>query len=402
MMQPQQKPEQILLQKQTLPQKHSLILMVGFVSAIILLITSIIVSAEAGGRFSSSYPCSDSGKYCVSSGTRTVDGFQVHRDCWEYAYTKTCNYPSKNDCCLYEHCYAVGDRECLFKDTLGNCVNLRREFSCKSWETITKEDKEARIDFVAKEGHKGLVCNNVPCIDGNCVDKSYLTNGEMMDSLSKLHATSNMKPDKDFNFNLFAGSNNHCSKKMAGYSNCCPETSRGWGKQIGSKCTKDEVSLMNLRSKNLCVYAGKTTSKKLGVDTVVKHHFCCFGNILEKVVQVEGRKQLGMNFGTGESPNCRGLTIEEITGYDKDGNKVPGKNGLDFSKMDFSEFINDIKVKFAGAYKAPNQEEIGDTIKNHMKIHKYDGDENNPDNQYTGLNSNIKSNGAKNLKEWRQ
>ena len=209
-----------------------------------------------------------------------------------------------------------------------------------------------------------------------------MTNGDMIDSVSKLYMASNMKPDKDHNFNLFAGFASHCSKKAACYSNCCPSTSKGWGKQLGAKCTKDEVSLMNLRSKNLCVYVGKTTSKTMGVPTVVKHHFCCFGNMLEKVVQVEGRKQLGTNFGSGGSPNCKGLTLDEI-------------QKLDFSKMDFSEFINELMVKFTGSYKTHNPDEIKDTIENHMNIRKYDDNENNPDNNLSGINKNTEANSLK-------
>ena len=325
----------------------------------------------------SSYPCADQAKICASSGKRTVDGFEVSKDCWEYSYVKTCNYPSKNNCSLYEHCYAVANRECLLKDSLGNCVNLKREFSCKSWISTQKENIEARVDLVAKDGEDSIVCKGIPCLDGNCVDKSYLTNGEMMDSVSKLYATSNMKPDKDHNFNLFAGFGNHCSKKPVGFSNCCPDTSKGWGKQLGAKCTKDEISLINLREKKLCVYVGKHNTKKMGVTTVTKHHYCCFGNTLERVIQVEGREQLGINFGSGGSPNCRGLTMEEI-------------QRLDFSKMDFSDFIDELMVKFTGTYKTPNPKEIAGSIKTHMNIKKYDGNEDNPENRFAGLNANIK------------
>lgn len=57
-----------------------------------------------------------------------------------------------------------------------------------------------------------------------------------------------------------------------------------------------------------------------------------------------GRKQLGMNFGSG-SPYYRGLTLDEI-------------QTLDFSKMDISEFINELMIKFTGTYKTPHPEEI--------------------------------------------
>jgi hypothetical protein len=136
---------------------------------------------------------------------------------------------------------------------------------------------------------------------------------------------------------------------------------------------------MKLRSKELCVYLGKTTTKTIGIPTVVKHHFCCWSNMLEKVVQVEGRKQLNRSFGTAEEPSCGGLSIADI-----------GK--LDFSIMDFSPFINELTLKFMSTYQAPNPEEIKDTIESHMDIRKYDDNENNPDNKRSGLNKNARSN----------
>lgn len=159
----------------------------NLVGLIMIIIATFVDTAFAGTRFNSSYSCSDASRVCVSSGIREVDGFEVHRDCWDWAYVKTCNYPSKNDCRLYAHCYAVGDKGCLLKDSLGNCVNRQREFSCKSWDIVNLENQTSRMGFEEKPGKDGLVCKGIPCIDGNCVDKSYETNGKMMDSLSKLY-----------------------------------------------------------------------------------------------------------------------------------------------------------------------------------------------------------------------
>ena len=333
---------------------------------------------QAGTRFTSSYSCSDAVKTCVSSGIRKVDGFDVHRDCWEWGYVKTCNYPSKNDCRLYTHCYAVGDLGCLLQDSLGSCVNLQREFSCKSWDVVNKENKTVRMGFEAKDGKDGLVCKGIPCIDGNCVDKGYQTNGEMMDSLSKLYATSNMNPDKDGNFNLFAGDGQHCAKKPVGYSNCCQIDGKGWGKNLGVKCTKDEQTLIDMRSKKLCVYVGKQSSKKMGVTTAIKHRFCCFGNLLDKVIQVGARKQLGRSFGSGSAPDCQGLTLEDI-------------QAIDWNLVDFGEFIEDLKLKFAQDYKAPNVGELASTVEVSMEsIRKYDDDPSNQANNMSGWNGNVR------------
>lgn len=328
-------------------------------------------------RFTSDYSCTDAVKTCVSKGERVVDGFKVHKDCWEWSYVKTCHYPSKDDCKNYGHCYFVGNLDCLLRDDYGTCVNQKQEFSCESWYPVKIENQTIRTGLVEKDGSETLVCKGMPCIDGNCVDKKYMTNGEMMDSISKLYAVSKMNPDKNGIFSLFQGSGIHCSKKAAAYSNCCRKDPKGWGKPLGTKCTKDENELAEKRAKNLCVYVGKSESKTLGVTTVVKHHFCCWGQMLDKVIQVEGRKQLGMDFGSGGSTNCRGLTLEEI-------------QKIDFSRVDFTEFIDDFKVKFFGKYKAPDPNGIAKTIEGSSRnIKKYDNKPHNKENNFSGWNGRV-------------
>ena len=164
-----------------------------------LLLTLFIViyglNASAGGRFNSGYPCSDAGKYCVSSGEREVQGFKVSRDCWEWAYVKQCAYPSKNDCNKYGHCYSLGQRDCLMRDSMGNCVNIKKEFSCKRWTPTVVESEEIRYGAENKQGEKGLVCEGVPCIDGNCLDKSYEMDADMVSSIAQLGALAQGKSD---------------------------------------------------------------------------------------------------------------------------------------------------------------------------------------------------------------
>jgi hypothetical protein len=98
------------------------------------------------------------------------------------------------------------------------------------------------------------------------------------------------------------------------------------------------------------------------MHTLTKHKYCCFGQILDKVIQVEGRKQLGKNFGTGGNPDCRGLTLKEI-------------QAIDWNKVDFGEFIEDLKVKFAGSYKTPSADELKNTVEGSLQgIEGFDSD----------------------------
>ena len=346
--------------------------------AIMLLVLRPACNCLADSRFSSSYQCQDAGKKCVSSGVRTVDGYQVYKDCWAFAYEKTCNYPSKNDCGRYAHCYLVAVRDCLLKDSLGNCANQSKEFSCKRWEPVTRESRKVRAALEEQDGEDSVVCEGVPCIDGNCVDKSYLTNGEMMDSVSKLYVVSEGKAGDDMNFEIFKGADWHCSKKMAEYTNCCSTGNTGWGTNLGARCTKDEQTLSQNRRNNLCVYVGKKEKTTIGVTTVVKHHWCCFDSVLSKVIQVEGRKQLGLTFGTADAPSCRGLTLDEL-------------ERINFHKIDLTESIEDFKAKFFGKYKSPNIADMETRIRGTIpNIRKYDGDPHNPRNNQTGWSVSVK------------
>jgi hypothetical protein len=329
--------------------------------------------ASAGGRFNSGYPCSDAGKYCVSSGEREVQGFKVSRDCWEWAYVKQCNYPSKNDCSKYGHCYSLGQRDCLMRDSLGNCVNIKKEFSCKRWTPTVVESEEIRYGAENKKGEKGLVCQGVPCIDGNCLDKSYEMDADMVSSVAQLGALAQGKSD-GVNFKIFEGVGRHCTKKPADYHNCCKVFPKGWGKNLGAKCSKDEQILAEKRQANLCVYAAKESKKTAGITTLIKHHYCCFSNIIEKVVQVEARKQLGMSFNNGSSPDCRGLTIDELS-------------RVDFSKMDFSEVAAEVRKKVV----MPDIEDVESRINSAFKTTRR-FDEERPaivENKLAGINQSL-------------
>jgi len=332
-------------------------------------------------RFKSNFPCTDSSRICVSSGKRMVDGFETSLGCFEYSYEKTCNYPSRNDCRLFQHCYRVGQGQCLLRDSLGSCVNMQHEFSCKSWLQENRAHQEARVGLVDKAGPDSLICKGAPCLDGNCVDKSYVSNGEMMDALSKLSITSKMQAGKDGKVSLFSGTAQYCEKKPVGYSNCCRDDLGGWGHDIFNvKCTKDELQLSENRRQNLCVYVGKSSNKNLGVTTNIRHQYCCFGSVLNKVVQVQARAQLGRGFGSSAAPDCSGLSLEQIA-------------AIDWSKLDLSEVIDDLRLKIAQNKKQINAGDVNKVAaraKANINQHFNSQNKLDPANQKLGINQNVK------------
>lgn len=331
-------------------------------------------SVNAHIRFQSNYPCTDTVKTCVSSGVRAVEGFSVHRDCWEWSYAKSCNSPSKNDCAQHSRCYSLGTVDCLLRDFYGNCINLKKEFSCKRKVAEILEFETVRYGLQEKEGKEGLFCKGVPCMDGNCIDKSYEMDGDMISSVGQLGALAQGK-NVNATFKIFEGLSSNCSKKAASYSNCCRVSQKGWGKSLGAKCSKEEQDLADRRGKNLCVYVGKTKNKTLGATMIVKEHYCCWGNLLEKTIQVQARKQLNMNFGSGGSTNCRGLTLEEL-------------GRVDFSKLDFSEVAAQMQKKIA----LPNTKDIENRLNDSYKNTTTKFDEktpSHPKNKAAGVNRKV-------------
>lgn len=285
--------------------------------------------------------CKDVEKKCLESGERIVDGIRVSRICWKYEYKKICDFPSKNNCEKIAHCYDYGRIQCLGNDSLGNCVNEKKRFVCKEWHFKPIKREILRQDLKGSDAKK-ILCRGIPCIDGNCIDKSYAMNGEMMESVSQLYATSQMKNAGNFGSELFSGSHDYCRKKPNGTMNCCK--GGGWLKPLGAGCSVDEEGLQQKRTKNLCIWIGKVQT---GTEPfhVNKHHFCCFGNLFTKVFQIQARKQLGLSFGSGESPNCGGIRLEDIV-------------KLDFERMDFSEFVHEVQRNM----KLPNIEDLQSRI----------------------------------------
>ena len=96
------------------------------------------------------------------------------------------------------------------------------------------------------------------------------------------------------------------------------------------ECEESEQTLSLRRGAGLCEYVGQYCSRKvLGSCVERTKGFCCFNSRLAKIVSVAGHQQLGKTFGDPAAPDCTGFTSAEI-------------ELLDFSAIDFSEFITEI------------------------------------------------------------
>jgi conjugal transfer mating pair stabilization protein TraN len=106
------------------------------------------------------------------------------------------------------------------------------------------------------------------------------------------------------------------------------------------------------KGQNLCHHVGTYCSSKfLGACVEKKETHCCYNSRLARIVQEQGRPQIGKSWGTPEAPVCGGFTQTEI-------------EGLDFSKMDLSEFIQEIQAKAVNTI--PGSTRAGATVTNRV------------------------------------
>lgn len=99
------------------------------------------------------------------------------------------------------------------------------------------------------------------------------------------------------------------------------------------ECKKEDIITSSKVKLGLCHRVGERCCKKLvGVCTKHCRVYCCFNSILARIVHQQGRPQVGIAWGNVSNPNCRGFTPEELA-------------SIDFSKIDFTEYIQHIKYK---------------------------------------------------------
>ena len=105
--------------------------------------------------------------------------------------------------------------------------------------------------------------------------------------------------------------------------------------QLIFACTEEEVKLNMLKQQRLCTSASEIgnycSSKTLFGCVARKEAYCCFSSPFSRIFQQQARPQLGITFGDPKAPTCEGLSINKIS-------------QLDFDKMDFSEWIDMLKI----------------------------------------------------------
>jgi conjugal transfer mating pair stabilization protein TraN len=126
-------------------------------------------------------------------------------------------------------------------------------------------------------------------------------------------------------------------------------------------CDQSEQILGMKRGQNLCHFTGSYCSQELNLGLAkicleTTESYCCFNSRLARIINEQGRGQVGKGWGSGESPDCSGFTPDQM-------------QALDFSKMDLSEFYAEIQPKLPdmNALSTKNQQLIQQKVNNYYQ-----------------------------------
>ena len=128
--------------------------------------------------------------------------------------------------------------------------------------------------------------------------------------------------DRD-DMRFFKGKRRRCHIHFGGLANCCKNS----GLLVGlANCSAKEKALAKERHAGNTHYLGKHCSRKtlFGICVRRSRAWCVFGSKLGRILQQQGRRQLGIGWGS-----CRGFTVAEI-------------ERIDFERLDLSEFTQNL------------------------------------------------------------
>lgn len=180
-----------------------------------------------------------------------------------------------------------------------------------------------------------MQCNNIPCADPST--QNPVTNSSNQTSLQNDGAKDGTGQCLGTLY-IFNGKPLQC--RPAGvntnFFNCCDQ-SEGSFLFIKKNCGEPDTDCVAAAAAGSCHFVGSycMTSWPLFGCVQNANVYCCFSDMLARIVQEQGRPQLNSfpdGFGSTGSPDCRGFTTDEFS-------------HIDFSKINFSEYINANEAK---------------------------------------------------------
>ncbi len=277
--------------------------------------------------------------------TRNIQGYAISKDAWQYRQIYQCQMV-KDECSALraQGCHQIGS---TCKEMKGDrCWIYEQRYQCPNGD----------LGLATIKGPE----HSVFCLTGDCHDRSYQANGDLLEAISRLSLLKEIQDDvraqnNDTVLPIFKGEDQRCTRNCVNFKDCCGRL-KGWGVSLKlTDCDEKEQALAERRAQHLCHRVGThCTDRLLGMCLSKETSFCCFGSRFARILQEQGRSQLQLGWGSAESPECRGLNIEEIS-------------SLNLSQMNFSEVFEELMRKYRTPDMPALQERTQERIQNNLR-----------------------------------
>lgn len=198
------------------------------------------------------------------------------------------------------------------------------------------------MDYAEKLLEHPVSPKNVACAEGECDSSMTEESDDVNEGITRLGTLSGTADEvtrlqvTTGSANIFKGFYQECETYPLKLRDCC--TDEGFLDGIIS-CPAELQSLQRAKIEHRVVYLGHY---KPHFYSTTRYGFCVFPSKLAGIIQIQGRSaQLGIGFGQVKTPNCRGITPEELA-------------RLDFKRLDMGELV----AEFSSKKTLPKNEEL--------------------------------------------
>lgn len=241
----------------------------------------------------------DSSQTCLEPNqVKIIDGVAIKRPCWWKSQNYQCQSLQASTCNDFINKGCSQTNSTCRQQVANRCLHYSQSFQCL--EELCSAEK--------------IICpGKMACTEGQCDSTQEEKSNDLGEGVSRLGALTGAADEVSANQvssgspMIFTGLEQECEKYPLDFRDCC--TDSGWGDWV-THCPQELQDLQKAKHEHRVVYLGHYKNHKLGT----RHYsYCIFPNQLAAIVQIQGRGgQLGISYGTAKSPNCRGLSPEEL------------------------------------------------------------------------------------------
>jgi conjugal transfer mating pair stabilization protein TraN len=253
--------------------------------------------------------------------------------CWQttFQYEYTTQIP--DSCATYRantNCLETNSTCTQIDPTTGSCAIYTKTYQCSGGQVCAKTQDVTNCTSCGTPG------SLVPF----CTDTSTPPNTNFQIAATMVAMVQAVQ--NDFNKDtmlIFTGTPMSCDYSTFGkvFIDCCSTDPT----QLIGNCSDEAIALAAARKAKEAHLVGEQCVEwwSVGLGKVCARKedvYCVYKSELARMIQEQGRPQLGLNFGTPWVPICDGLTLNQFA-------------SLNFQAMDWSEFYSQIATTFDAA-----------------------------------------------------